>query len=264
MSNTEIFKTPFPDLNDLMSGGFRPGSLVVVGGATCMGKTSFLISLLCKWTKEYVDVISLEQGREEFLNLIMSCDTEVSLKKILTKQTTAQEFQRIAEFSQRMDNSVIGIDDERENLWAIIEEAVDQGCKILMIDSLQRIISKMDIYQEMSLVVNKLREISIKNNVCIIVTSNLNRKIHERQGHRPFLTDLRDSGYIEECADQVILLHRRDYYDPHDKPGQAELILAKNRYGNIGSVILAFRKEIGQFINLEPFIPKPMIEPTKE
>lgn len=258
-----IYPTPFKELNDLLCGGFTSGSLVVVGGASGMGKTSFLVTLLQNWLDVNVSVISLEQSTEDFFTLMKACGSEVSLRKILTLQLNGLDFQKVLEFSKRANGSCLSISDNKEDLWKTIKESIDSGCKIIIIDSLQRMANKIDIYQEMSLIVNRLREISIKNDVCIIVTSQINRKILERTGHTPLISDLRDTGYIEECADQILMLLRRDYYDPHDKPGQAELILAKNRYGNTGQIQLAFRKEISNFVGLySP--PKPVIEPSKE
>jgi replicative DNA helicase len=82
--------------------------------------------------------------------------------------------------------------------------------------------------------------------------------VEERQGHRPMMSDLRESGSIEQDSDIVLFLLRREYYDPMDKPGTAELIVAKNRHGAVGSVNLTFRKEIGQFANYTPLKPRGM------
>ena len=89
-------------------------------------------------------------------------------------------------------------------------------------------------------------------NLPIICLSQLSRKVEERQGHRPMMSDLRESGSIEQDSDIIMFLLRREYYDPYDKPGMAELIVAKNRHGGVGSVNLTYRKEIAQFANYSP------------
>jgi replicative DNA helicase len=76
--------------------------------------------------------------------------------------------------------------------------------------------------------------------------------VEDRQGHRPMMSDLRESGSIEQDSDIVMFLLRREYYDPLDKPGMAELIVAKNRHGGVGNVNLTFRKEYAQFVNYTP------------
>ncbi len=86
-------------------------------------------------------------------------------------------------------------------------------------------------------------------NIPILCLSQLSRKVEERQGHRPMMSDLRESGSIEQDADIVMFLLRREYYDPYDKPGLAELIVAKNRHGAVGTVNMTYRKEVAQFAN---------------
>ena len=94
-----------------------------------------------------------------------------------------------------------------------------------------------------------LKNLARELNIPILCLSQLSRKVEERTGHRPMMSDLRESGSIEQDSDQVLFLLRREYYDPYDKPGLAELIVAKNRHGGVGVVNLSFRKEIAQFAN---------------
>ena len=86
-------------------------------------------------------------------------------------------------------------------------------------------------------------------NIPILCLSQLSRKVEERTGHRPMMSDLRESGSIEQDSDLVMFLLSREYYDPYDKPGTADLIVAKNRHGSVGNINLAFRKEIAKFGN---------------
>ena len=94
-----------------------------------------------------------------------------------------------------------------------------------------------------------LKTLARELNLPILCLSQLWCKVEERQGHRPMMSDLRESGAIEQDSDIVMFLLRREYYDPYDKPGMAELIVAKNRHGGLGSVNLTFRKELAQFAN---------------
>jgi replicative DNA helicase len=129
------------------------------------------------------------------------------------------------------------------------------GIGMLVIDYLQ-LITGSGSFRTQESRQNEISEISrlLKNlarelNVPILCLSQLSRKVEERQGHRPMMSDLRESGSIEQDSDIVMFLLRREYYDPHDKPGMAELIVAKNRHGGVGSVNLTFRKEIAKFEN---------------
>jgi replicative DNA helicase len=127
--------------------------------------------------------------------------------------------------------------------------------EILIIDYLQLISgttskSSGDNRQnEISEISRLLKTLARELDIPIICLSQLSRKVEERPGHRPMMSDLRESGSIEQDADCVMFLLRREYYDPYDKPGQAELIVAKNRHGGVGTVNLTFRKEITQFAN---------------
>jgi replicative DNA helicase len=125
--------------------------------------------------------------------------------------------------------------------------------EILIVDYLQ-LLSGSNSARNSDSRQNEISEISrlLKNlarelNIPVICLSQLSRRVEERQGHRPMMSDLRESGSIEQDADVVIFMLRRDYYDPMDKPGLAELIVAKNRHGSIGSVNLVFRKEFVKF-----------------
>ena len=97
-----------------------------------------------------------------------------------------------------------------------------------------------------------LKNLARELNIPVLCLSQLSRKVEERQGHRPMMSDLRESGSIEQDSDIVMFLLRREYYDPNDKPGMAELIVAKNRHGGIGSVNLTYRKEIRPVCQLYP------------
>ena len=109
-----------------------------------------------------------------------------------------------------------------------------------------------------------LKNLARELNIPILCLSQLSRKVEERQGHRPMMSDLRESGSLEQDTDLVMFLLRREYYDPYDKPGQAELIVAKNRHGSIGSVQLTFRKELAQFTNYTPIDASAPGEPEED
>lgn len=105
---------------------------------------------------------------------------------------------------------------------------------------------------EISEISRMLKNLARELNVPVICASQLSRRVEERQGHRPMMSDLRESGSIEQDSDIIMFLLRREYYDPYDKPGHAEVIVAKNRHGQVGSIEMAYRKEFTQFANYTP------------
>jgi replicative DNA helicase len=105
---------------------------------------------------------------------------------------------------------------------------------------------------EISEISRLLKNLARELNIPILCLAQLSRKVEERPGHRPQMSDLRESGSIEQDADIVMFLLRREYYDPNDKPGMAELIVAKNRHGAVGNINLTYRKELAQFANYTP------------
>ena len=134
-----------------------------------------------------------------------------------------------------------------------MKEAYD--IQFLMIDYLQLISGSGSMksvenrQNEISEISRMLKNLAREINIPILCLSQLSRKVEERQGHRPMMSDLRESGAIEQDSDLIMFLLRREYYDPYDKPGQAELIISKNRHGSIGNINLSFRKELVQFTN---------------
>ena len=124
------------------------------------------------------------------------------------------------------------------------------GIGLLIIDYLQLISGSgsnrttENRQNEISEISRMLKNLARELNIPIICLSQLSRKVEERQGHRPMMSDFRESGSIEQDSDIVMFLLRREYYDPNDKPGMAELIVAKNRHGGVGRVSLLFEKNM--------------------
>ena len=129
------------------------------------------------------------------------------------------------------------------------------GIRFLVIDYLQLITgsgssrTQENRQNEIAEISRMLKNLARELNIPVLCLSQLSRKVEERPGHRPMMSDLRESGSIEQDSDIVMFMLRREYYDPMDKPGMAELIIAKNRHGGIGNVNLTYRKEFVQFGN---------------
>ncbi len=258
-------QTHFTDM-DKMLNGFNPSNLMILAARPAMGKTAFAINIaenICFKSNMPVGIFSLEMSAEQLVHRIVCSQAEVESDKIKTGSLNGLEFQRIVAAVHNMSQHVMVIDDQPglkiTDLRARARRMKEiYGIQFLVIDYLQ-LITGSNSFKAQENRQNEISEISrlLKNlarelNIPVLCLSQLSRKVEERQGHRPMMSDLRESGSIEQDADIVMFLLRREYYDPMDKPGMAELIIGKNRHGAVGSVNMTYRKEIAQFANYTP------------
>lgn len=254
----------FTDL-DKMLNGLNNSNLMILAARPAMGKTAFAINVaenVCFKNNMPVGIFSLEMSAEQLVHRIVCSQAEVESDKIKTGSLNGGEFQRVVAAVNEMQNYVMIIDDQPglkvTDLRARARRMKEiYGIGFLVIDYLQLISGgdsrgQENRQNEISEISRMLKNLARELNVPILCLSQLSRKVEERQGHRPMMSDLRESGSIEQDSDIVMFLLRREYYDPTDKPGMAELIIAKNRHGSVGSVNLTFRKEIAQFVNHAP------------
>lgn len=251
---------------DRMINGMQNSNLMILAARPAMGKTALAINIaenVCFKNKVPVGIFSLEMTADQLVHRIICSQSEVESDKIRTGSLNGGEFQRVVSTVHEMQNNLMVIDDQPglkiTDLRARarrMKEAYNIG--FLIIDYLQ-LISGSGINRTQENRQNEIAEISrmLKNlarelHIPVLCLAQLSRKVEERQGHRPVMSDLRESGSIEQDSDLVMFLLRREYYDPTDKPGMAELIIAKNRHGGIGTVNLTFRKELAQFANYTP------------
>jgi replicative DNA helicase len=251
------YKTHFTDLDKMLLGGFHPGSLVVIGARPAMGKSTLMRNIYENFSyKENIscNYLLLEESVDRFIFKIISSQSEVEFEKVITQDMSGEEFQRYLETSRRMKLNISSfISYMEKDIDIILNENSEKGVKVVFIDYLQLAIGESnDRYTDTYKLLTYLKRMAVEKGLCIVVSSQLSRKVEERTGHRPNISDLRECGGIEEVADQILFILRREYYDPMDKPGTAQIIIAKNRMGNIGDVTLSFRKDILQFSNYVP------------
>lgn len=257
--------THYIDL-DKMIDGFNDSNLMILAGRPAMGKTALALNIaenICFKNKMPVGIFSLEMTAEQLMHRMICSQAEVDSEKIRTGSLSGVEFQRIVAAVGEMQKQTMVIDDQPglkiTDLRARARRMRESyGIRFLAIDYLQLIAGSgsartMESRQnEISEISRMLKTLARELNIPILCMSQLSRKVEDRAGHRPMMSDLRESGSIEQDSDVVMLMLRRDYYDPNDKPGMAELIVAKNRHGGVGNVNLSFIKEIGQFRNYTP------------
>lgn len=251
---------------DRMVNGLNDSNLMILAGRPAMGKTALAINIaenVCFKSNLPVGIFSLEMTAEQLLHRIVCGQAEVESDKIRTGSLSGGEFQRIVAAVGEMQQFTMVIDDQPglkiTDLRARARRMKESyGVRFIVIDYLQLISGSgagrtlENRQNEVSEISRMLKNLARELNIPILCLSQLSRKVEERHGHRPMMSDLRESGSLEQDSDIVMFLLRREYYDPNDKPGMAELIVAKNRHGGIGSVNLTFIKELGQFRNFTP------------
>ena len=254
--------THFVDF-DKMVNGLGNSNLMILAARPAMGKTALALNILeniCFKNNIPSAIFSLEMSADQLLHRIICSQAEVESDKIKTGSLNGHDFQKIVKAAHSMQKHSLIIDDQPglkiTDLRARARRMKEShNIGFLVIDYLQLLSgsgynrNSDNRQNEISEISRMLKTLARELNIPILCLSQLSRKVEERQGHRPMMSDLRESGSIEQDSDLVMFLLRREYYDPYDKPGTAELIVAKNRHGSIGSVNLCFRKEIAQFAN---------------
>lgn len=258
--------TGFIDLDKLIN-GFGDSNLIILAARPAMGKTALALNIaehICFQGQMPVGLFSLEMSAEQLVHRLVCSQSEVQSDKIHTGALNGLEFQRVVHAVKLMQQHVMVIDDQPglkvTDLRARARRMKESyQIKLLVVDYLQ-LISGSSVrasenrQNEISEISRQLKTLARELDIPILCLSQLSRRVEERTGHRPMMSDLRESGSIEQDADVVVFLLRPEYYDPMNKPGMAEVIVAKNRHGAIGTVNLAYRKEIAQFANYTSLI----------
>lgn len=257
--------THFIDVDKLIN-GLNNSHLLILAARPAMGKTALALNIaenVCFKSNVPVGIFSLEMTAEQLVHRVICSRSEVESDKIRTGSLNPHEFQRVVEAVSQMSRHQMVIDDQPglkiTDLRARARRMKEShGVGFIVIDYLQLISgsganrSSDSRQNEISEISRMLKTLARELDVPILCIAQLSRKVEERAGHRPMMSDLRESGSIEQDADIIMLLLRREYYDPNDRPGQAQLFIAKNRHGNVGDVNMTYRKELAQFANYSP------------
>ena len=268
--------TGYTDLDDKTS-GWQNSDLVIIAGRPAMGKTAFALSLAKNIAIDQhipVAFFSLEMSNVQLANRLISNVCEISGKKILNGQLDNEEWMRLDKNLRKMQEAPMYIDDTpglsifelRTKARRLVRE---KNVKMIMIDYLQLMNANGMKFgsrqEEVSTISRSLKGLAKELNIPILALSQLNRTVENREGiegKRPQLSDLRESGAIEQDADMVCFVHRPEYYHilqdekGNDLRGMAQIIIAKHRKGATGDVLLTFRGEFTRFQNPgEDYLP---------
>ena len=254
--------TGFIDL-DYKTSGMQPSDFILIAARPSMGKTAFVLNLV-----DYVAVkknmpcmiFSLEMSKEQLVNRMLSMESNVDSQKLRTGSLTDSDWDAVVEGIGIIGGSKLIIDDTpgisiTELRSKCRKMKLEYGLSMIIIDYLQLMSgsgkSGDNRQQEISEISRSLKALDREMNAPVVALSQLSRACETRQDHRPMLSDLRESGAIEQDADVVMFLYRDDYYNKDtDKPNVAEVIIAKQRNGPIGTVELLWRPEYTKFVNM--------------
>ncbi|WP_026509628.1 MULTISPECIES: replicative DNA helicase [unclassified Butyrivibrio] len=257
--------TGFTDL-DYRTAGFQPSDLILIAARPSMGKTAFVLNIaqhMAFHQDKTVAVFSLEMSKEQLVNRLMSMESHVDSQHIRTGNMTDMDWENLIESADLIGRSHLIIDDTpgisiQELQSKCRKYKMEHNLHIIMIDYLQLMSgsgkrSAESRQQEVSEISRALKALARELNVPVVALSQLSRAVESRPDHRPMMSDLRESGAIEQDADMVMFIYRDDYYNKDtDRKGISEIIIAKQRNGPIGTVELAWLPEFTKFANLEP------------
>ncbi|MFB5284343.1 MULTISPECIES: replicative DNA helicase [Peribacillus] len=255
--------TGFAEL-DRMTAGFQRNDLIIVAARPSVGKTAFALNIaqnVATKTDENVAIFSLEMGAEQLVMRMLCAEGNINAQNLRTGALTDEDWRKLTMAMGSLSNAGIYIDDTpgvrigeiRSKCRRLKQE---NGLGMILIDYLQLIQgngrSGENRQQEVSEISRSLKALARELQVPVIALSQLSRGVEQRQDKRPMMSDIRESGSIEQDADIVAFLYRDDYYDKEsENKNIIEIIIAKQRNGPVGTVSLAFVKEYNKFVNLE-------------
>ena len=254
--------TGYPEL-DAITRGLQPSDLILIAARPSMGKTAFVLNItdyIAVRRQKTCLIFSLEMSKEQLVNRMLSMESNVDSQKLRTGTLTDADWDAVVEGIGTIGSSKLVIDDTpgisiMELRSKCRKVKLEHGLDLVMIDYLQLMSGSGkngdNRQQEISEISRSLKAIARELSVPVIALSQLSRACETRTDHRPMLSDLRESGAIEQDADVVMFLYRDDYYNKDtDNPNTAEVIIAKQRNGPIGTVYLGWKPELTRFVNI--------------
>ena len=255
--------TGFLDL-DSRTAGMQPSDLILIAARPSMGKTAFVLNIAqhVAFKKDMtVAIFSLEMSKEQLVNRMFSLESKVDAQNLRTGQLSDQEWEKLIESAGVIGQSHLIIDDTPGISIAELRSKcrkykLEHDLKLIIIDYLQLMSGSGrgsdSRQQEISDISRSLKSLARELGVPVIALSQLSRAVEQRPDHRPMLSDLRESGAIEQDADVVMFIYRDDYYNHEtEKKNVAEIIIAKQRNGPIGTIELVWLPNYTQFANMK-------------
>ncbi len=263
----------FYELDD-MTGGFNPGEMTIIAARPSMGKTAFVLNLMERAALNRPDhydhdpvvlFFSLEMGKLSIVQRMLCSRARVDAHRLRSGKIDPSSYQDLSSAAGELADSKLFIDDTPGlSIMAVRSRArrvkSRYGLDMIVIDYLQLMTAKAESrQQEISLISRSLKELARELEVPVLALSQLSRQVESREDKRPQLSDLRESGSIEQDADVVMMLYRAEYYSAtEENKGKAEIVVAKQRNGPTGNVNLQFKGSILRFDNPAPGMAEPI------
>jgi replicative DNA helicase len=250
---------------DKMLGGMQKSDLIIIAARPGMGKTSLMLSIAHNAARKYnqrVAIFSLEMSAEQLVQRLISSETGIDSQRLRIGSLHEDEWPSFIQATGALSETMIFIDDTPSiSAMQVRTKArrlyAEYGLDLLIIDYLQLMQSDRrneNRVQEISFLSRALKGLARELNIPVVVASQLSRAVEQRNDKHPLLSDLRESGSIEQDADIVMFIYRDEYYSPEtEQPNIAEVMISKHRNGPTGTVPLFFRKELAQFLEVEMF-----------
>ena len=255
--------TGFIDL-DYRTAGMQPSDLVLIAARPSMGKTAFVLNIaqyVAFHSGDCVAIFSLEMSKEQLVNRLFAMESKVDSQHLRTGNLSDMEWEKLIESAGMIGQSKLIIDDTPGISIADMRSKcrkfkLEMDLKMIIIDYLQLMSGSGrgtdSRQQEISDISRSLKSLARELQVPVLALSQLSRAVEQRPDHRPMLSNLRESGAIEQDADVVMFIYRDDYYNPDtEKKGIAEINIAKQRNGPIGTIDLVWLPEFTKFANLQ-------------
>jgi len=256
--------TGFRNIDKLL-GGMQRSDLIIVAARPGMGKTSLMLSMALNAARKYgqrVAIFSLEMSAEQLVQRLISAETGIDSQRLRIGNLHDDEWPVFTQATGALSDTMIFIDDTPSiSAMQVRTKArrlyAEYGLDLLIVDYLQLMQSDRrseNRVQEISFLSRSLKGLARELHIPVVVASQLSRAVEQRNDKHPMLSDLRESGSIEQDADIVMFIYRDEYYNQEtDQPNIAEIVVAKHRNGPTGMVPLFFKKELAQFLEVEMF-----------
>jgi replicative DNA helicase len=254
--------TGYPDL-DKMTAGFQNADLIIIAARPSVGKTAFALNIAQNAAIKHkvpVAIFSMEMSKEQLGQRMLCSEAEVDAQRLKTASLSDTGWKKLTRALGKLSEAPIFIDDTPAMTSTEIRAKarrlkIERGLGLIIIDYLQLMRGRARVenrVQEISEIARGLKTLARELDVPVVALSQLSRAVEQRNDRIPRLSDLRESGEIEQTADLVMFIHREDYYNPQSDRGNiAEIIIAKQRNGPVGTIELVFRKEIAKFCSKE-------------
>ncbi len=258
--------TGFRDLDNKLNAGFNPSDLIIVAARPSMGKTALALRM-AQYASinqgKHVGIVSLEMSKEQIVERMLCAELEVDSWKLNKGKLDDTDFERMGGVLDKLSNAPMFVDDTMGSSIAELRAKarrlqMEHGLDILLVDYLQLMTANnsssaqmTNRVQEISEISRSLKQLARELHIPVIALSQLSRSVESRPDKRPVLSDLRDSGSIEQDADIVMMLYRDDYYNPDSEiPNELEVNIIKHRNGAIGRVSIHFDRKRMKFADL--------------